>query len=539
MADHLPKHIFFACSRPLYNSRSPHPAQKTCYPAALTVVIATGKRPVPIPNPEAKPVSADGTALERVWESRTPPSLNVNCGPVRWTGPQSYLEDGLLVLYNWTMSVTAVIAGLGDRGFGVYGDYARQFPSELTIVGVADPDPSKIARARDAYGLTAQQCFTSAEDLFSEPLMADVAIIATQDRQHVPQGIQALERGYHLLVEKPISPDPDECRALAQKAHDVGRLVAVGHVLRYTPFYATIKELLDTGAIGDVCAVQAAEQVGYFHQAHSFVRGNWRSSSETSPMILAKCCHDFDIFVWLLDAQCTSVSSFGSLQHFRADRAPRDAGTRCLVDCPAHVKQDCPFDAEKIYITSSTTGVRALDERGVTGARAWPASIVSPDDISEDGIRHQLVHGPYGRCVYRCDNDVVDHQVVNMEFDNGATVSFEMSAFTPTVDRSIRIGGTRGEIRGNMEAHEITVSVYGEEPRIISTRDGDLSGHGGGDTRLMADFLAAVRSAQAEEVLSPEALRTGIDRSIQSHLIALAAEESRLRGGIPIACASA
>lgn len=432
-------------------------------------------------------------------------------------------------------TVTAVIAGLGDRGYGVYGDYARKHPEEFTIVGVADPDAGKVARAKDVYGLSDDACFSSAEELFAGQKLADVAIIATQDRQHVGHATAALELGYHLLCEKPISPEAEECIALATKAREVGRIVSIGHVLRYTPFYGKLREIIESGAIGTVESIQASEQVGYFHQAHSFVRGNWRSSEETSPMILAKCCHDFDIFVWLLGQECTKVSSFGSLNYFREERAPEGSGTRCLVDCAPETKASCPYDAEKIYITSPSTGIRAIVERGGDSSRAWPASIVSPNDVTEDGIRTQLLEGPYGRCVFRTDNDVVDRQVVNLEFERGTTVNFEMTAFSSRVDRSIRVGGTLGEVKGKMEAHELILTKYGEEPVVISTMEEDMSGHGGGDTRLVADFLESVRAAQAceakGEALPESALRTGIDRSIQSHLIALAAEESRVNDG--------
>lgn len=438
--------------------------------------------------------------------------------------------------------VTAVIAGLGDRGYDVYGHYQFVAPDDFKVVAVADPDVKKLKRAQEVFELDDDALFTDADDLFAVDKLADVAVVATQDRQHVGHASAAMRQGYHIICEKPISPSAAECIELANVARETERIVAIGHVLRYTPFYSKLRELIESGVIGHVERIQAAEHVGYFHQAHSFVRGNWRSSAETSPMILAKCCHDFDIFIWLLGQDCVRVSSMGSLQVFREERAPAGSGTRCLVDCAPEVKAACPFDAEKIYITNPGTGVRAIRARGGDTARAWPASVVSPTEVTEEAVRVRLLDGPYGRCVYRCDNDVVDRQVVNLEFPDGVTVNFEMSAFSAEVERTIHISGTHGEIKGNMEKNELILTEYGKEPVRVPTNEGDMSGHGGGDNRLVADFVSAVREAKLAEaaddgqpVISEAQLRTGIERSIQSHLIALAAEESRVNGGAPVA----
>ena len=423
--------------------------------------------------------------------------------------------------------VTCAIAGLGNRGNDVYGNYQFVMPDEMKVTAVADPVKEKRDAARERYKLEEENCFETAEELLKRPKLADVLVIATQDRQHVPQALEALKLGYHVLCEKPVSPSLDECRRLKEAAHEYNRIVAVGHVLRYTPFYTKVKELIDSGRIGQVVSVQAMEKVTYWHQAHSFVRGNWRRSEETSPMILAKCCHDCDIFVWLLGKRCRKVSSYGGLYLFRPEMAPKGAAKRCLDGCAA--KENCPYDAEKIYVTNKKTGVRSVAEEGRTGDEAWPICVVSPNNLTEEGVYKALKEGPYGRCVYACDNDVVDHQVVNMEFEDGVTVDFQMTAFTGHGGRTIHVCGTKGDIYGDLKDNEVTIEEFGKEPETFATAEGDMSGHAGGDNRLISDFLEAVREGADEDKL-----RTGIDVSIQSHIIALAAEESRLAGGKPV-----
>ena len=289
----------------------------------------------------------------------------------------------------------------------------------------------------------------------------------------------------------------------------------VCHVLRYTPFYGELKRLIDAGTIGDVVSIQAIENVAYWHQAHSFVRGNWRNSNETSPMILQKSCHDMDILLWLAGKHCERVSSFGGLRLFKPECAPEGAAARCLDGCK--VKENCPFDAERFYITDGVL-------KGKTG---WSMDVLALHP-TEESIRKALECGPYGRCVYHCDNNVVDHQVVNMELEGGATVSFTMCAFTSRSHREIKIMGTKGDIAANMGDNIIDVGVFGKEHRYIDVNKlaSDFSGHAGGDNRMVSELLDLVAgTADGKTAL------TSIDRSLESHYAALAAEYSRLHGG--------
>ena len=218
--------------------------------------------------------------------------------------------------------LTIALAGLGNRGKDAYAPVTKLFPEEMEIVAIADIDPAKVEEVAKNYNVAPEKCFSSAEELIAQDKLADVMFITTQDRQHVAQAIPALRKGYDLLLEKPISPDLDECREIVKVAKECDRKVVVCHVLRYTPFYTKLKEILDEGTIGDIVSVMAIENVGYWHQAHSFVRGNWSNSNETSPMILQKCCHDMDLYLWLTGKTCKSVSSFGSTYLFKEENAP-------------------------------------------------------------------------------------------------------------------------------------------------------------------------------------------------------------------------
>lgn len=414
--------------------------------------------------------------------------------------------------------ITTVIIGLGGRGKDTYAEYIRQNPDKMKIVAIADIEPEKVDKVSKAFNIPREMCFESADDLLKEEKLADTALICTQDRDHVEEALVALERGYHLLLEKPISPELEECKQLLAAAKKYNKHVIVCHVLRYTPFYETIKAMITEGKIGEVVTIQAIENVAYWHQAHSFVRGNWRRSDETSPMILAKCCHDMDILLWLADKRCKKVSSFGSTYLFKAEKAPEGAAMRCMDGCKC--QDECPYDAVKCYIDDPKMGIK----HGNTG---WPVNIVALDPTLEK-VTEALKEGPYGRCVYHCDNDVVDHQVVNLELEEGVTINFTMSAFTGRCYRYLKIMGTRGCIEGHMDKNLVVYEPFGgEKVEIDITKLGEsLAGHGGGDYRMMDRFIELMQNPEANKSMG-----TTIERSIESHVVALLAEESRINGG--------
>lgn len=396
--------------------------------------------------------------------------------------------------------VTAVVLGAGSRG-SIYAGYAKAHPEELKIVAVAEPRQDRRSILANELEIPESGRFASWQELLAQPRMADCAFICTLDDDHTEPAVKAMELGYHLLLEKPMSNTEDECRLIADTANRTGRKLAVCHVLRYTPFYMTLKKLIDQGKIGEVTAINQIENVGYWHQAHSFVRGNWRTVRETSPMILQKSCHDMDIILWLMGKDCRRVQSFGSLRHFTSENAPEGAPARCLDGCP-HA-ESCPYYAPRLYMDMSRTG--------------WPVDVITTD-LSEDGRRKALREGPYGRCVYHCDNDVVDRQVVNLEFDGGAVATFTMTAFSADFSRQLKIFGTKGQIQADMGTREVVLHRFGEEKQVIPV-DTAASGHGGGDDGIMRDFLQILREGGES--------KTSAAVSLQSHLICFAAERSR------------
>jgi len=401
------------------------------------------------------------------------------------------------------------LMGAGQRGM-VYAGYACETKG-AEIAAVVEPHEERRKAAAKKLGTPEKYCFDNAEEFFQKGRIADALIIASMDRDHYRQTMTALELGYDILLEKPISPEPKECVTIQDKADELGRRIVVCHVLRYTDFFSTIKQIIDGGELGKVISIQHNENVGNFHIAHSFVRGNWRRSDLTSPLIMQKSCHDMDILSWLVGSEAKRISSFGSLQYFKKENAPKDSGERCL-DCKA--AGECRFDARKAYLP-------------VLGS--WPATVITEKQTTESVLK-ALEESPYGRCVYRCDNDVCDNQVVLIEFKNQVTVSFNLSGFTNRIGRTIKIMCEDGEIKGDDSLNRIEVTkftsnaVEGYEQKVLNTAI-PQSGHGGGDVGLMKDFLRLLQSGEKNS-------RSSIEQSVESHVMAYAAEKSRLTGKI-------
>lgn len=415
--------------------------------------------------------------------------------------------------------VKVAIIGYGQRGMDPYGVVINENKEKIELVAIADPDAKRLELAKKHFGNKPDYYF-SGEDFLDQPQCADLVIVSTQDRNHYKFVISALDKGYNVLVEKPISPDLEECLAIVKKANECGRRVFVSHVLRYTPFYNFIKEAILNDEIGEFVSIQQIENVEYWHQAHSYVRGNWRNKKLSAPMILAKSCHDLDIILWLTGKNCRKVSSFGGLYLFREDKAPEGSAKRC-VDCG--VSESCPYNATEIYVNSKF-GYRS-------GYRGWPLSVLTQNLDTDTELLQAIKEGPYGRCVYHCDNDVVDHQVVNMEFDGGITASFTMCAFTSSGGRTIKVMGTKGDITGDMAKNIIHIQAFGKPEKIIDINKLglDLSGHAGGDKRLVLDIVDILNDPGNSKIGL-----TSIEYSVQSHQMAFAAEDSRLNGGMPV-----
>lgn len=405
----------------------------------------------------------------------------------------------------------AILIGAGMRGAFVYSEYAISHPNELKVIAVAEPDAERRSHFANKHHITEKMQFTDWKEALKKGIEADFVMICTQDRMHYEPVMLALEKGYHVLCEKPMSPEKEEIIEMGAAAEKYNRQLIICHVLRYSPFFTKIKELLDRKAIGELMSIQHIESVGYWHQAHSFVRGNWRNEEETSPMILQKCCHDMDILLWLTGSHCKRIHSFGSLRLFKEENAPEGAPAYCLDGC-AH-REECPFYAPRFYLEH-------VRREGDGFAKA--VSI----DTSPDKLMKALQKGPYGRCVYRCDNNVVDHQVVNIEFENAVTASFTMCAFTNECERIINLMGTRGQIKGNMEQGSIELMdfITGNKETVQLNTSG--KGHSGSDERMMKAVVALLAAEDKKGA------RTAAEISVESHLMSLAAEESRRNGAV-------
>lgn len=408
--------------------------------------------------------------------------------------------------------LSVIIIGAGNRG-NRYAKHMTENPDKYKIVAMADPQKSRQENFRENYGVPAEACYDSWEEILAQPKLADIAVIATVDNMHYKPALQAIEKGYNLLLEKPIAQTAQECADIAKAAEAKGVSVLVCHVLRYTPFFGKIKELVMSGTIGEVLSVDQIEAVGNIHYGHSYVRGNWHCEEESTPMLLAKCCHDLDIIQWLLDKPCKRVQSFGSLVHFKEENAPEGAPVRCADGgCP--VADTCPYNCLTQYYEDKTNRRRKIVASG------YSAHFVPTDEE----VLQALNAKDYGLCVYHANNNVVDHQTVNMEFEGGATATLSMNAFNKG-GRYIRLFGTKGEIYAFMKDEHINVYTFEDNRQwtvpVLKTEESINGGHGGGDEGIVKE-LYEYMSGTYEGYRAAD-----VTTSAKNHLIGFAAEESR------------
>ncbi len=410
-------------------------------------------------------------------------------------------------------AISAITIGAGARG-NVYGNFALAYPDHLRIVGVAEPSVIRRGGYAARHGVPQDAQFVHWEEVFRRPKFADAVIVSTPDHMHFAPCMAAREAGYDVLLEKPISPSEAECRALLERSRSCGRIVAVCHVLRYAPYFAHMRTLIQSGAVGRLVNIQHMEPIGHVHLAHSYVRGNWRRSEDTSPIILAKASHDLDILRWLADKPTQELQAFGALSWFREENAPVGSTERCTDGCA--VESTCPYSAKRIY----------HDQR----QRLYVFDRAADEPTRSEDIMQALRTTDYGRCVYRMDNNQCDHYTVNLRFADDVTATFSLDAFTPWSGRRTRVMGSHGYLDGDMhrlEAHDFrTGETSTWESDVTEETDDAQSGHGGGDWRMVADFVQAV--AHQKSTL----LTSTIDQSIESHLMAFAAERSRHLGTV-------
>lgn len=403
--------------------------------------------------------------------------------------------------------VTAIVIGAGSRGT-TYAGYAKQYPGSLTIVGVSDINEERKRRMAEQHQIPEDQQFGDWSEVFRKPKFADVVIISTPDNLHFAPCMKALEMGYDVLLEKPVAQSVAECKKIQNQAKKHNRIVGVCHVLRYAPYFVALKDVIDKGMIGDIVSIQHFEAIRHHHMAHSYVRGNWHDSKKTTPIIIAKSCHDLDLMRWIINKDCKQVSAFGDLRYFKKENAPEGSSTRCTT---CSIEKECPYSAIKIY---------TRDKRHL-----YVFDLPADKSKHHDYIMKQLETSNYGQCVFHCNNDQCDHYVMNMEFDGGTTVAFSMEGHTSYGGRHTRIMGTKGDIVGDMNKFTVTdfltnnKSVWDED---ISKLPG-YSSHGGGDWGILKDFVLAVSHQDAKYLSST------IDVSIESHVMGFKAEESRVK----------
>lgn len=427
--------------------------------------------------------------------------------------------------------VTAIIVGAGHRAL-VYSELAKTNPEMLKIVGVADPNPVRRKHCMEYFGFGEDMCFESAEELAAKGKLADTIINGTMDEVHIETSIPLLECGYDMLLEKPFAVNEEEMRKLVDCAKNHNSKVMICHVLRYSPFYYAIKERIAKGEIGKIINIQTTEHVSYHHLSTSYIRGKWANSDKChTTMLLAKCCHDIDLMMWMMaETKPVKISSFGSKYQFKPENAPKGAGTICMKDCP--LVDTCKFSTKKLYI----------DHPDRWAFYVWDKLEHIENPTIEDKIALMKSDSPYARCIYKCDNNVVDHQSVLVNFESGATGTHNMVGGSSQSLRRIHIIGTEGEIYGNFEESKFYVSKINPSPdahneecdieevdlNVTGDMVGAYGGHGGGDERLTADFVKFIRGEQ------PSLACTSIFDSVAGHLCVYLADQSRENGGMPI-----
>jgi predicted dehydrogenase len=407
--------------------------------------------------------------------------------------------------------VSLIIIGAGSRG-GSFARFAFEHPDLARVVGVAEPRPFYRQKVAAQHNIPPENVTEGWQELAARPKFADAVIIATPDRYHAEPAVAFANQGYAMLLEKPMATNPADCRRIVEAVEQNKILFAVFHDFRYFNYTKVLKETINSGLIGDVVSIEHTEPVGYWHYAHSYVRGNWRNEATSSSMLLAKSCHDIDWLRYILGQRCVQVSSFGSLTHFKKSQKPAAAGDalRCL-DCAYEAQ--CPYSARRFY-----------QARLRQGSWGWPLDVIT-QAFTEEGVLQALREGPYGRCVYECDNDVVDHQVVNLLYANGATVAFTMTGCSEFGDRRTTVFGTRGELRGDL-SKLVHFDFLSNETRIIDTTppDAPQGGHWDGDINVLKAFMYTVATGDTSRILS------GARETLETHLTVFAAEQSRREG---------
>ena len=402
--------------------------------------------------------------------------------------------------------IKIALIGAGARGMYAYAPYVKANPEIVEFVAVAEPNETRRNQFKEEYNIKDENVFDTWEKLLEGEKLGDAIIIANNDESHYEPTKIALEKGYHVLLEKPMSNKLDHIVKLGELAKKYSNQVfMICHVLRYTPFFSELKKIIDSKELGQLINIQHNENIAHWHFAHSFTRGNWRNSDETSPLILAKSCHDMDLLLWFAESNCRKIASFGHLSHMNSKSFKEGMADRCL-DC--NFKNQCPYSAVKLYL----------------GEKPIFKTVVHPIPTKEN-LEEALRTGPYGRCVYKCDNNVVDHMVTILEFENNITATFNLSAFTDECNRTLKLMFTHGEVRAHDGKNIIEVKNFNESEWKTVVPEVVKSGHLGGDTEIMKNFINIIRGKNGQ-------VKTSALTSVESHIMAFAAEHSRLNSEV-------
>jgi len=415
-----------------------------------------------------------------------------------------------------TEPIKAVLLGAGGRGFFTFGGYASKNPQDLKFIAVAEPDEYRRNRFGDIHNISFENRFNSWEDLLKVPKLSSVLFNTTGDNTHYLSSMSAMEKGYDVVLEKPMASTSEECSNLVKKSDQLKKKLIIFHEMRYTSFFQKIYEIVHSGKLGEIITVEHRENVVYWHYVHSFVRGNWRNTRDSAPFILAKCCHDLDLLFWVIGQKVKKVSSFGSLKHFKLDQAPNsNVPDRCTDGCP--VEDSCIYYAPRLYSGFAKNYQRMFELDKLTSGKP---------------LREILSVSNYGRCVYKSDNNVVDNQIVNLEFENGVLASFITTAHTNKPSRSVRFDGTKGSLIGEFSSFgsEMTITDHmtSEEELVDLGSTYDDENHGGGDDNMLRDIVVNLKNDLTVS-------QNSVQDALESHLMALAAEESRKNNGLMIA----
>ena len=465
---------------------------------------------------------------------------------------------------NMNVCITAALLGAGIRGLEIYGNYALKIPNKLKFIAVAEPEEGRRNKFAKLHNIPKNRCYKSWEDLLSGAKLADIVFICTQDQLHTKPTLIALEKGYDVVLEKPMAHNLKECVEIVKKAEETGRKLWVCHVLRYTDFFATIVKIIKKGLLGTLINITHRENISGYHMVHSFVRGNWSNEETSSSLILAKCCHDLDLLYWMVKSLPKKLNSFGNLLHFRMENAPKDAPQYCLDNCP--IEEKCLYYAPRIYVDIvPITQIMQKSENKFLKTLGWIrqkhkkilsllSKIIPPlkrlrfwqdwpviplyysrkENFTDDAKKEILKNSPYGKCVYYCNNNVVDHQTVNIEFENGVTANLIVHGFSPYDGRSLRIDGTNATLIGNFYDYGEKIVLhdhYSGKKKLVFKKKLKIGAgeHGGGDRELMNEIVKSYSNKVDKVEIKP---LTSAKESLESHLMAFAAEESRKKGTV-------